>query len=224
MPQQCLVMTLPPHYGKRRRRLTDAGAFMAYIGLEADNATAAAPLHQQALRAEPLGEGNSLFLSLSLADDPGRAPAGHRALTVSTHTRLVPWWELFRHDRSAYEARKEEYTEHLLEGAEIALPGLKSAARLVLPGTPVSFQRFTHRSEGWVGGFPQTRLNRAWAPNLGRGMWLVGDSIFPGQSVLATALGGRRVAAAVATSASLKTDSAEYVTMRDSSTIRSMRS
>jgi len=30
------------------------------------------------------------------------------------------------------------------------------------------------------------------------GLWMVGDSVFPGQSTLATALGGARVAALVA--------------------------
>ncbi len=53
-----------------------------------------------------------------------------------------------------------------------------------MDGTPVTFQRFTGRSLGWVGGFPQTSLFRAWGPRLGRRLWLVGDSIFPGQSVL----------------------------------------
>jgi phytoene dehydrogenase-like protein len=145
-----------------------------------------------------LGEGNSIFLSLSLPDDAVRAPQGHRALTVSTHTRLGPWWKLLESDRPAYEARKDVYTERVLRAAETALPGLRSAAKLVMPGTPVSFQRFTGRSHGWVGGFPQTSLFRTWGPRLGRGLWLVGDSIFPGQSVLATALGGARVAGAVA--------------------------
>jgi phytoene dehydrogenase-like protein len=77
------------------------------------------------------------------------------------------------------------------------LPGLQGATRLILPGAPISFQRFTHRSRGWVGGFPQTSLFRAWAPQVAPGLWLVGDSIFPGQSALAVALGGMRVAGAV---------------------------
>ncbi len=89
------------------------------------------------------------------------------------------------------------YTQRVLDAAEAVLPGLRGAAKLILPGTPVSFQRFTHRSRGWVGGFPQTSLFRARGPRIGRNLWLVGDSIFPGQSVLATALGGMRVAEAV---------------------------
>ena len=92
-------------------------------------------------------------------------PAGQRALTISTHTDLRPGGRCSKHDRDAYEARKAEYAERVLDAAQVAIPGLRSAARLVLPGTPVTFQRFTQRSRGWVGGFPQTNLFRAWAPN-----------------------------------------------------------
>jgi len=196
------------------------GAFMAYVGLDEAAVPPGAPLHRQVLVREPFGEGNSVFLSLSLADDPGRAPAGERALTISSHTRLAPWWRLFEHDREAYEARKQEYTERLLAAAEIALPGLRGAARRIMPGTPVSFQRFTHRSLGWVGGFPQTNLFRAWAPRLAPGLWLVGDSIFPGQSVLAVALGGMRVAEAVTRTASQKTLGFAWPQARKKSALR----
>ena len=104
------------------------------------------------------------------------------------------WWTCYENDREAYEARKQDYTERVLSAAEVALPGLRGAAGLILPGTPVTFQQFTRRLWGWVGGFPQTSLFRAWGPRLGPGLWMVGDSIFPGQSVPAVALGGLRVA------------------------------
>jgi phytoene dehydrogenase-like protein len=173
---------------------------MVYAGVDGTILPAGLPLHHQVLVREPLGEGNSVFLSLSLAGDAARGPAGQRALTISTHTDLKAWWRLFESDRDAYEARKAATLERVLDAAEVAVPGLRGAARLILPGTPVSFQRFTHRSRGWVGGFPQTNLFRARGPRLGRELWLVGDSIFPGQSVLATALGGQRVAHALLSS------------------------
>jgi C-3',4' desaturase CrtD len=210
-----VIINLPPHDAANLlaadapRALAAArlpadgwGAFMVYAGIDARILPADAPLHYQVLAGRPLGEGSSVFLSLSLPEDSGsekgsRAPADHRALTISTHTDLAAWWRLFETDRAVYEARKAEYTARVLEPAESALPGLRSALELVLPGTPVTFQRFTQRSRGWVGGFPQTSLFRSWAPRQGRGLWLVGDSIFPGQSVLATSLGGSRVAAAI---------------------------
>ena len=173
------------------------GAFMLYVGLDGAAVPDEFPLHHQVVRGEPMGEGNTLFLSLSPAWDAGRAPEGRRALTMSTHTDLAPWWDLHSGDRDAYEARKREYTDRVLDAAQVALPGLREAAGLVLPGTPVTFQRFTRRLWGWVGGFPQTSLTRAWGPRLGPGLWLVGDSVFPGQSVPAVALGGMRVSRAI---------------------------
>ncbi len=169
------------------------GAFMVYVGLDNAAIPADAPLHHQVLAQEPLGEGNSVFLSLNPAWDSTRAPAGKRALTISTHTAFAPWWRLYQQDPAGYAARKDAYVNRMLTAAERALPGLREAAALVLPGTPVTFQRFTRRAWGWVGGFPQTNLFRAWGPRLLPQLWMVGDSIFPGQSTAAVALGGLRV-------------------------------
>jgi C-3',4' desaturase CrtD len=173
------------------------GAFMVYAGIDETVLPPDSPLHHQVVVREPLGEGNSVFLSLSPGWDPQRAPAGRRALTISTHTGLRPWWTLFQYDRARYEKRKEVYTNRMLAAAEQAIPGLRDAAELVKPGTPVTFRRFTRREWGWVGGFPQTNLFRAWAPRLAPDLWMVGDSIFPGQSTAAVALGGIRVANSV---------------------------
>jgi C-3',4' desaturase CrtD len=173
------------------------GAFVVYVGLDGSALPADAPLHHQIIVREPLGEGHSVFASISPAWDQSRAPDGQRALTLSTHTDLSTWWELFEHDRPAYDALVSAYTERLLAAAEVAIPGLRDAAQLVMPGTPVTFQRFTRRQWGWVGGFPQTSLFQTWRPRLGPGLWMVGDSIFPGQSTSAVALGGLRVARGV---------------------------
>lgn len=195
---QLLGAAAPAKLRRLPRRPVDGwGAFMVYVGLDAAAAPADGHLHHQVVVREPLGEGNSVFLSLSPAWDEQRAPARQRALTLSTHTALEPWWDLFESDRAGYEARKDAYTARMLAAAEQALPGLRDAAQFVLPGTPVSFQRFTRRAWGWVGGFPQTSLFRAWGPRLAPNLWMVGDSIFPGQSTAAVALGGLRVGTAI---------------------------
>lgn len=170
---------------------------MLYVGLDGSQFPSDLPLHHQVIVDEPLGEGNSLFLSLSPAWDQSRAPHGKRALTISSHTNLATWWNLFHTDRSSYDERKYQYVERMLGAAERGLPGLKSAAELLLPGTPVTFQRFTRRYMGWVGGFPQTSLFRAWGPRISREVWMVGDAVFPGQSVPAVMLAGLRVAQAI---------------------------
>ena len=70
-----------------------------------------------------------------------------------------------------------------------------------MTASPRTFQRFVRRAEGAVGGVPRRSGLAAWA-QLGpvspeRGLWLVGDSVFPGQSTYAAALGGVRVAEAI---------------------------
>ena len=173
------------------------GAFMVYAGVDEAILPEDAGLHHQVVPPGPLGEGNTVFLSLSPAGQADRAPLGRRALTISTHTQLGEWWHLFENDRDAYESRKQAYAEKMLAQAEKALPGLRESADLVLPGSPVTFQRFTRRHAGWVGGFPQTNLFQAWGPRVMPGLWMVGDSIFPGQSTAAVALGGLRVAKSI---------------------------
>jgi hypothetical protein len=173
------------------------GAVTAYIGVPDSLVPERHILHHQVILQEPLGEGNSVFLSISPAWDHDRAPAGERAITLSTHTKIRPWWNLLHQDPGSYESQKDLYLDRLMRTAERALPGLRQHARLALAGTPISFQGFTGRLDGWVGGYPQTHLLRTRGPRLDRSMWLVGDSIFPGQSIAAVALGGLRVANAV---------------------------
>jgi C-3',4' desaturase CrtD len=170
------------------------GAFMAYVGIDGKYIPDDISLHHQVLLCEPLGEGNSIFISLSPPWDKERAPDGKRALTISTHTQLQPWWDLYDGYHESYEARKNEYLERVLSLAERVIPGIRQGADLIMPGTPVTFQQFTRRAWGWVGGFPQTNLFQAWGPRLASGLWMVGDTIFPGQSVPAVMLGGLRVA------------------------------
>ena len=173
------------------------GAFTVYAGINETVLPNDSPLHTQVIQRQPLGEGNSVFLSISPDWDEGRAPVGQRALTLSTHTALTPWWQLYADDPAEYEARRDSYAAKMMDAAELALPGIRAATTLLLPGTPVTFHRFTRRFQGWVGGFPQTNLFRTWAPKLGPGLWMVGDSIFPGQSTAAVALGGMRVARSI---------------------------
>ncbi len=181
------------------QRSSTWGAFTLYLGVPADKLPAEADHYQIVKRYEvPLGEGNSVFVSISDADDPERAPAGYRAITLSTHTHIEPWWALREKDPAAYEARVADYRDRLLEGAERAIPGLRQNAALILPGTPAAFQRFTRRPGGMVGGFAQTNLFEARSPHTGiDNLWLVGDSIFPGQSTAGVTAGALRVAAEV---------------------------
>jgi phytoene dehydrogenase-like protein len=71
-----------------------------------------------------------------------------------------------------------------------------------MTASPRTFERYTGRPGGLVGGVPRRaglhNYAGAWPRPLAPGLWLVGDSVFPGQSTVATALGGLRTAAALA--------------------------
>ncbi len=176
------------------------GAFTLYLGLDSQQLPAGVADHHQVVMdvERPLGETNSVFISLSDEHDEHRAPQGMRAATLSTHTAIEPWWQLQQSDRAAYEARRQQYTQQMITAAGRAIPGIDKGIGLALPGTPVTFQRFTRRPQGMVGGFPLESLFKANGPATGiPNLWLVGDSIFPGQSTAGVTLGGMRVAAAV---------------------------
>jgi C-3',4' desaturase CrtD len=170
------------------------GAFMLYLGIDSSIIPKDFPLHHQVLQRLPLGEGNSVFLSISPEWDLKRAPLGQRALTISSHTKLGQWWQWYEKDKQMYEGQKTEMTEKLLDSVARVLPDINNAVKLSMSGTPITFKRYTGRKYGWVGGFPQTSLFETFHPKLASNLWLVGDSIFPGQSTAAVALGGMRVA------------------------------
>jgi phytoene dehydrogenase-like protein len=182
-----------------KQRPSTWGAFTLYLGIPLDMLPKTAS-HFQIVRSydQPLGEGNSVFVSIADPTDNGRAPAGYTAVTLSTHTRIERWWELRHNDPDGYQRRIEEYRDRLLDAVEMVMPGVRHRAKLILPGTPAAFQRFTRRPGGMVGGFAMTSLLTARSPHTGiSNLWMVGDSIFPGQSTAGVTAGALRVAAEV---------------------------
>ena len=70
-----------------------------------------------------------------------------------------------------------------------------------LSASPRTFARFVGRPSGTVEGLPR-RVGMSSYAGIGPsqvldGIWLIGDSVFPGQSALATAIGGVRTASDV---------------------------
>lgn len=149
-------------------------------------------LHAQVLRdyKAKAGDGHDVFLSLSVQGDEKQAPSGFRALNVSTHTRLSDWEGV---DAKAYRVLKREWRERLLDGVRVALPEFDEGCKFIICGTPSTWESYTHRARGGVGGFPLTRRNanlRALSGRIAPGLWCIGDSVFPGQGTVAAALSG----------------------------------
>ena len=81
---------------------------------------------------------------------------------------------------------------------ERPLPEAPSALVHAEFATPRSFARYTRRTLGAVGGPPVARERNSTflavdADVLGPGLWVVGDSVFPGQGTMATVLSAIRV-------------------------------
>lgn len=189
--------------GLRRRaaRVPEGwGAFTLYLGLDEAAVPPSGAEHHQVVMdyGAPLGEGNSAFISLHPAADAERAPPGQRAVTISTHTAVGPWWAAKAAGRPAYLERKEAMAERLLDALERVMPGARAGVRYRQAGSPASFQRYTRRARGMVGGIPQ-RPSLSGLHSLGPRaagvdhLWLVGDSVFPGQSTAAVTQGAIRL-------------------------------
>lgn len=138
--------------------------------------------------ATRLWAGNHVFASVSAADED-RSPPGTRTVTASTHVRLGA-------------SGPEIAVIHARMRETLAARAPELAPLVEHTASPRTFARFTRRTAGAVGGPPRYLDGRAWLrlgpQRLAPGVWMVGDSHFPGQSTLATAVGGVRVAAAVA--------------------------
>jgi len=171
-----------------------------YLGVKDVFPEGAPPYHQLLLeRPLPSSGAHSLFVTVTPRED-GAAPLGHRAVTVSCHARAAPWFALS--DAEHAEA-KAKVGEEILAALADAFPGLGEAEKpVVSAGTPKTWQAFTGRALGRVGGLPFTfeTLRRGYPIGTTRSPTLmrVGDTTLPGQSVLAVAWGARRAALALA--------------------------
>jgi len=181
---------------ENKRRDFGWGAFVLHMGVNAAGIPDGFPDHHQIITemAGPLGETRSIFISLSPTWDAERAPEGQRAMTVTTHTHVQQWWDLLETNEAAYYERKNDYADKIINAIDKLIPGFRDNLTLVLPGSPVTYQFYTDRHLGMVGGFPQTSLLTARGPRTGiPNLRLVGDSIFPGQSTAGVSLGAIRV-------------------------------
>ncbi len=206
LPAQNLATLCPelgPHFRARLAAMPQRwGAFTLYCGLPAGVVPDDLPLHHQLVASyeRPLGEGNSAFLSFSGANEIRRARRGGRAVTLSTHTDVARW-ERDERDGTLQELRAA-YVERLASALERVVPGARAQADVFESATPLTFARFTGRLRGLVGGVPQTTA----AANLRAlghrtpldGLFLCGDTAFPGQSTVGATLSGYNAARAAA--------------------------
>ena len=172
------------NYKHRVDKLPQAsGAFVVYLGVKqaaiADNCSP----HLQFLynQDEPIGENNSLFVSVSKPGD-GRAPAGQATIIASSFTDPHMWWKGTEED---YSRLKQQYTSEAIARLGEYFHLTPENIIYTEAATPKTFAKFTARDKGIVGGIGQRVstfgpfgfANRAPLKHL----WLVGDSTHPGE-------------------------------------------
>ncbi|OUL21998.1 C-3',4' desaturase CrtD [Nostoc sp. 106C] len=179
---QLLGEQAPSGYKQRVEKLPAAsGAFVVYLGVDASAIPPECPPHLQFLyNADgPIGENNSLFVSVSHPGD-GRAPDGKATIIASSFVDPLRWEQT-----ENYAQLKQKYTEEAI--ARLGQYFYLKPETIVHQeaATPRTFAHYTARDRGIVGGIGQR------IPTFGpfgfanrtpiNHLWLVGDSTHPGE-------------------------------------------
>ncbi|WP_173918468.1 NAD(P)/FAD-dependent oxidoreductase [Halobacillus sp. Marseille-Q1614] len=168
------------------------GAFIIHGGVKEKVFKNTDSLYHQFIdpdNSEALHDGGQFLLSLSSRGDTTMAPEGMRSFTLSTHTVIEKWWE-----RQEYDNNKQAMTDNLLSTVNHYFDGFTDSLDLVLPGTPVTFQKWLRRDQGKVGGYaPDGRFSwlRSYSARTGiPDLYQCGDTVFPGAGTLGVTLSG----------------------------------
>lgn len=181
----------------RREAQAHGSAIVVFLGVPEAEVAGQPFTHHQLLQdyGRPLGNGNNMFISVSARDDRESAPRGFRCVMVSTHCELADWENLAA---AEYQQRKAAMGAHLIHLAHRVYPCLGRAAVVREVATPRTFERFTRRPRGAVGGVRLGLHNsnqNAVPHDIGvPGFWLAGDTTWPGLGTVACVLGSRLVA------------------------------
>lgn len=177
---------------RRIKNLRGWGAYLLYLGLDEAAAERLPAEHILALtdwqeKVPYTPEETQFMFGVAPAWD-ARAPVGKRAVTVSTFTEAEQWFS-FHEDETAHEAQDQEMLERWWERIHRIMPELGAGIEVIETATPRSFYDYTRRRLGMVGGLGQSLdvfgmnsfTHRTMIPNL----YMVGDTVFPGQGVAA---------------------------------------
>ncbi len=127
----------------------------------------------------------SIFVSLNMPDDTLRCPADCMVASVSTHVL---------HPEKNTNINKAEIEQTILD--TLIAKGFFSKEDILYyhSATPETWQRWTFRKWGFVGGYPQYIKVKPWQMLEHRldnhKAYIVGDSVYPGQGIPGVVLSG----------------------------------
>lgn len=180
------------------RRIRPMWGAITMYGIVAEELVADLPLNVQVILPQVLASCGSrtLFCSLSHPDDTERAPDGYRTMTISTHIDVRRPETAWSGDM--YRSWKAMLASDILKAVRTQVPALRELAFAQSHvGTPRTFVKYTRRHAGLVGGIPldkavfPLRYPRNTSPF--PGLYLLGDTTFPGQGLPGVTLGALTV-------------------------------
>lgn len=143
------------------------GAFTLYFGMKGEFRE----LYQQVHLNHPLVK--NYFVSFSHPEDRSRAPEGYQAVSISTH--------VFADE----EISKEKNTKIIMDDFVNRFDALD--IKFLTGGSPRTFERYTGRWKGYVGGIPflmgKTPFSMLGPVTSVKNLYRVGDTVFPGQGL-----------------------------------------
>ncbi len=184
LPPQSLIKFLSPvnsvvqsYIGHLKKLPQPSGALVFYGAIKRSYLSRNCPAHIQLALKDP----GNLFVSIS-RDKDGRAPQGYATIIASSFTKVDSWFVL---NEEAYEQRKQEVQCLIRCALENRLQLSSDVWEHQELATPRSFSKWTGRPQGIVGGLGQHPSQFGPFGLASRtplhGLWLCGDSIYPGE-------------------------------------------
>ena len=185
-----VVANVPPAaldrlLGRRVQATTEKeswGAFVLHLGIDSSGLGPMRPFHQVVPSDGRPPSLVSLFPSR-------KSDRQQWSISVSTHVRPGNWQSF--PCRTA--CMRTEMEQQLVRNVEEVIPDVRDRIMVQRSATPATFERFTSRPGGFVGGLiqrPNVVALRAPGHRPEPGLFLAGDHVFPGQGTVGTALSG----------------------------------
>lgn len=179
---------LQEYFQKYSRRFAKAsGAFTINFAVKLENNYPSPYFQIHCSKVIPYSQSRSFFMTMSRKDDRERAPEGWSSITISIHTDSDYWLNI---PEDLYQERKNELESFLLEELYSKYPEFRyTEKQFLLSGTPKTFEFYTRRHQGFVGGIAHSIRKPIYnlIPNQipFDNFYLVGDTTFPGQGIAA---------------------------------------
>ncbi|MEM1393815.1 MAG: carotenoid isomerase [Cyanobacteria bacterium P01_H01_bin.150] len=185
---------IPPNEKKWQLRYKKSPSFFSlHMGVKAELLSPGTECHHILLSEwEKMTDSEgTIFISIPTLLDPELAPKGYHIIHAFATHCIDEWQGL---SEKEYQAKKEATANRILDKLEKIFPGINANLDYLEAGTPKTHRRFLGRVDGTYGPIPRRKLRGLLGMPFNRteieGLYIVGDSTFPGQGLNAVAFSG----------------------------------